>query len=183
MHNDNVIDRQARSLARGRDVLLLCAARPDGCSFSTCAAATGLPAPTLSRLLRSLVGLGWLAHDGVRYRLTDSTRSWARRLLGPLRAGDLLRPVVQDLATTTGDSAAFYEIVDGRVVLQAKCEMPDGTHYMHEGGQVPELCRHGFAQLWMAHLDEPERLRRLRDAAHPPCDEEDFLRACTRMRL
>ncbi|MFW5829846.1 MAG: IclR family transcriptional regulator domain-containing protein [Planctomycetota bacterium] len=182
MSNDIVTDRQARALARARAVLLLCAGQTEGCSFSACAAATELPAPTLSRLLRSLVALGWIAHEADRYRVTDVTRAWARRLLGPVGIVELLRPVVQSLATTTGESAAFYEVVEGRVVLQAKYEMPDGTHYMHEGGQVPEVCRHGFAQLWMAHLDDNERLRRLRDTAHPPADEERFLRACVRMR-
>jgi IclR family transcriptional regulator, acetate operon repressor len=182
MSNDNVTDRQARALERARDVLLLCARQAEGCSFSACAEETGLPAPTLSRLLRSLVGLGWVAHEGDRYRVTDATKAWVRCLLGPVSIVDLLRPMVQSLATATGESAAFYEVVDGRVLLQAKYEMPDGTHYMREGGQVPEVCRHGFAQLWMAHLDAHERLRRLRDTAHPPADEERFLEACARMR-
>jgi DNA-binding IclR family transcriptional regulator len=184
MTDDNVSgDRQASSLQRAMQILEVCAAAADGCSYSECASATGLPAPTLARLLRSLQSLAWLSHADGRYRPTASLREMARRLGRTVSRQDILRQHFRALAEQCQESAAYYEGVDQMVMLVMKHEMPDGVHYMPTGGRVPEICWHGFAQIWLAHLSPAQRDRLIAESPFAPRDgRRQFLSQLVGMR-
>ena len=113
----------------------------------------GLPAPTFARLLKALVASGVLMGSRNGYRLGPRFLGVARGALGGLSEGEHLRPVLDELARASGESAAFYARREGRCVLVAVHEMPDSPRYMPLGGTVPEATRHGFAMAAVMRAD------------------------------
>ncbi len=90
-------------------------------SFTEIARATGLPRPTAHRLIRALQGHGLLALDErAGYRIGPRILGLAAAGLreDPLRA--IAHPVLQDLSTTTGESAQLYvRVADQRVCVDS----------------------------------------------------------------
>jgi DNA-binding IclR family transcriptional regulator len=147
------MSRQEESLARALQVLRLLSARKDGAKFSELAVERGrMPAPTLSRLLRSMTALGLVVREAAhgRYRLGAEATSLARTLLDSQPHQLLVQPVIEALARATEQSAAYYEPDGAELVLLAKAEVPHSFHYIDIFGRVPELTRHGFGQVYLA---------------------------------
>jgi DNA-binding IclR family transcriptional regulator len=144
-------DRLPQSLDRA--LLVIDALAEGAMGFSALRARLkGLPAPTLSRLLRALAAAGAVVKGSAGYGLAPRAVRLARRVAGGQSPAEAVEPLLADLAAGTGDSAACYGWREGRVTLLAKREVPESFHYMAVGGEVPELTRHGFAQALVGQL-------------------------------
>jgi DNA-binding IclR family transcriptional regulator len=145
-------DRLAQALDRSL-AIIDCLAEGE-LSFGALRERSGdLPPPTFTRLVKALVASGILAGGKNGYRLAPRFLQTARGTIGGLGEGDLLKPVLAELAEATGESAAFYALRQGRVILVATHEMPESQRYMLPGGSVPEATRHGFVMAAVMRSD------------------------------
>ena len=135
------------------------AAEPDGAGTTDVARATGLPRPSVHRLLTSL------ETEGLLERLPESGR-WVLGpelyLLGTAAAqrydvSGLAQPVVRRLSMATGESA-FFSVLRGEetiCLLREDGSFPIRSHVLHEGIRFPlGVASAGLAIL--AHLPDAE---------------------------
>lgn len=126
----------------------------DGVGFTQLRRELGdLPAPTLARLLRVLVEEGWVRKTAAGlYACGSAFSSVAERIVRLLPdSGKIMTPVVQALAETTGESAAYAEWAGRGFVFRAKQEMPESFHYIPVGRVNPDLWVNGFGRVCLAH--------------------------------
>ncbi len=104
-------------------------------------AATGLPRPTVYRLLHQLIAVGAVRRDGTRYRLGESLLGLAARVTPERRLRIAARRPMAELAAATGaavtltasigDQAVYLEMVEPRNALAFTPELgapvPPGT--------------------------------------------------------
>jgi len=148
-------------------VLLEAAAQAGGVQFGDAAVALGSGPSTISRLLKALAAAGMLVRgaDG-RYRTTPRLQ----RLASPAAPADLAIEggrVAEELAATTGESAAVFVPVDDGVRLEAKCEPSERFRYMPLAGVNRDCLGHGFCRLraaWWGGSVRRDRTTRLGSA-------------------
>ncbi len=117
----------------------------------------GLPAATLSRLLKALLASGQIAGGPRGYRLTPLAQQHAEAVLVAVRAAESVAAPVQKLAQVSGESAAFYAWDNGRVLLRATQVVADSAAYAPLGSRVPELTRHGFAMACVVGFNQAQQ--------------------------
>src|SRR4051812_37735554 len=88
----------------------------DGRTLANLAELVQLPKPTLHRLLKIMVGLGYVdrADDG-GYRLTDKFRNLATADAGDERLVALALPILKDLHQQTGETVNLGALRQDRV--------------------------------------------------------------------
>lgn len=104
------------------------------------AEATGIPGPTVHRLLKQLIEAGAIRREGTRYRLGASLLELGARVTPESRLRAVARRPLAELAAATGAAvslsatiggdAVFLETVDARVplgLLEAGSRVPPGT--------------------------------------------------------
>jgi DNA-binding IclR family transcriptional regulator len=136
----------AATLSRST-LLLEAAARSGGLHFGDATLALGSGPSTVSRLLKALAVAGLLTHgvDG-RYRTTPRLQ----RLASPASAVDIAvegARAAEELAASTGESAAVFVPVDDGVRLVSKCEPVERFRYMGLEGINRDSLAHGFCRL------------------------------------
>jgi DNA-binding IclR family transcriptional regulator len=177
---------QSKSLAplrRGIAVLRLLAGKARWYSFSELQSEAGnLPAPTLSRLLKTLVeeGLVERSSESGRYRQGPTLLDLAHLALGSLPKARMLQPVLNALADETGQSAAFFELDSDAITMVAKAERPNSCHFIDVGARNVDLARHGFARAILAFMPESDALHLAKHAPLPAEGGEKRLRSVYR---
>ena len=155
-----------QSVGRAFEILEVIAAHGGELSLSEIAAAVGLPAPSAHRLLRTLVGLGYLRQE------TSRRYALAPRLI---RLGDAASrqfgawgyPVLTSLMEAIGESANMA-ILDGTNAIYV-AHVP-GRHSMRmftEVGKRVPLHATGVGKALLAQLPDDEILRILELAGMP----------------
>ncbi|MBB5167612.1 DNA-binding IclR family transcriptional regulator [Mycobacterium sp. AZCC_0083] len=105
------------------------------------AAATGIPRPTVYRLLQQLVTVGAIRRDGTRYRLGATPLGLGARAMSERRLRVVARRPLAELSAATGAAVClsatiegggvFLDMVDARVPLGYSVEpgdrVPPGT--------------------------------------------------------
>lgn len=92
-----------------RSVAIIDAVDAGARSFTAIAEATGLTKPTAHRLINALQAHGLLMHvDGVGYTLGPRFLALASTAVRELPLRQLARPFLEELATSTGESAQLY---------------------------------------------------------------------------
>ena len=104
------------------------------------AEATGIPGPTVHRLLKQLIEVGAVRREGTRYRLGASLLELGARVTPERRLRAVARRPLAELAATTGAAvslsatiggdAVFLDTVDARVPLglpEPGSRVPPGT--------------------------------------------------------
>lgn len=121
------------SLDRLFDLLEYLSSRRGGVSFGELKE-RGYTAPTLSRLLKDLAARDMVmkTNEGL-YRLGPGTLSLARTLLGRAGREETMKPLVDELARRSGESAAYYEMKGEDIQLLVKREMAESFHYISRG--------------------------------------------------
>lgn len=163
--------QQLPALRRGIDVLRTLALNTGWTSFSHIQQALGgVPAPTMSRLLKVLVDeeLVERSEDHGRYRRGPALLDLAHLVLGSLPKARMLQPLLDSLADATGQSAALFEFDSDAIVMVAKAERPNSCHFIDVGARNTDLGRHGFARTILAHMREGDGARVAAHAPHPP---------------
>jgi DNA-binding IclR family transcriptional regulator len=165
-------------LRRGFDVLRHLAANQEGIPFNRLADLTGLPAPTLSRILKVLVDEGMISKNGV-YALGQEFIALARLATGAASRAELLQGLLENLGRATGESAAYYEFRGLDITCIAKAEQSESFHYMAIGNLNSRVLLNAFGQVCIAFLDADEQKQVLGKADPGPC----IPRADFRVRL
>lgn len=162
--------RSVQSLTRALDLLDHLADVGGRASLSELAAASGLPAPTIHRLLATLVAGGHVRREaGRRYalgprlvRLGDA----AGRVLG-----DGVRPVLAELVAATGESANLAGLDGDTAVYLAQVPSPHPMRMFTEvGRRVPLHCT-GVGKALLSTMEATAvalLLERTGMAAHTP---------------
>ena len=155
----------APGIRKALAIIRLLAVQTDGLGFNQMRSdLDGLPASTLSRLLRVLVEEGWVRHaaDG-RYQLGPGAWQTIDRAVA-LRADDeaLIAAAVEALAAATGESAAFTVWAGDGFLFRYKHEMPESYHYLPLGQLGTDVFVNGFGTVNCAWQDDDEIMRQIR---------------------
>ncbi|KJE21222.1 transcriptional regulator, IclR family [Frankia torreyi] len=144
-----------QSVQRALDILEVVEAAGGGCSISAMAAATGLPLPTIHRLVQTLTTRGYLR------RLPDRRYCLGSRLV-PLGAGanallgERAAPILRELADGLGESANLAVLAGERAEYVAQAP---GVYSMRTftevGRRVPLHCT-GVGKALLSTLGDDE---------------------------
>jgi DNA-binding IclR family transcriptional regulator len=149
------------SLRRGLDVIRAFRAEDGPLSRQEIVQRTGLPRATASRLIHTLVTLGYLVRrdDIGRYQPGTPLLSLGHALLGALRLRDTARPLMQALADRL-DASVALAIGEGLDMLYLEqCAGRDAELRQGIGSLVPMASTAiGRAYLWAVPTPERERL-------------------------
>ncbi len=128
-------------------------------TFTEVAAATGLPRPTVHRLLRALVALGFLSRpDGRGYGPGPRLLRLAASALGEPPLRDLARPALERLARETGESAQLYvRAGDRRICVDAVESRHELRTIVEVGASLP-LTAGSAGKVFLAWAEDAERL-------------------------
>ncbi len=183
------------ALSRGLAVLAELAAAPDGRSVQQVADALGLPKSAAHRILVTLVSDGWARQDPSTggYRLTLRLAALGLGQLARHTLIDLARPVLADLATTSGELVRL-SLVDGdRLVWVAKAQgATAGLRYDPDPGPEAHLASTANGLAWLAGFGDERALELVlrQGLAGPgergpqaPATIEEFLRRLRRARV
>ncbi|HBC85725.1 MAG TPA: hypothetical protein DCZ94_02095 [Lentisphaeria bacterium] len=101
---------------------------------------------TLTRLLKSMLDEALLAKsdDSRNYQTGEKAKRLASAILGKVSIAETIRPALDELSETSGESALFTEFENDAIRLLVKSEVADGFHYMDENGVNPNISTHAF---------------------------------------
>lgn len=155
-----------QSIARAFQVLGVMADADGELTISELAEASGLPLPTIHRIVRTMLDLGY-AHQLTNRRYTLGPRliglgDRASRVLG-VRAGADLRSLAEEIGET-----ANMAVLDGeRAVYTAQVPSRHSMRMFTEVGRRVHLHSTGVGKALLAQLDDDEVRRLLRSAGTP----------------
>jgi DNA-binding IclR family transcriptional regulator len=135
-------DRQfASNLARGLEVLRAFTPTDAMLGNRDIAERTGLPKATVSRLTYTLTMLGYLAHveQHQKYRLGSGVLSLGYPMLASLRARQIARPFMEQIARDTGCTINLGMRDRLSVVYIDTCRVDDGNIYQPDIGSTRPL--------------------------------------------
>jgi DNA-binding IclR family transcriptional regulator len=123
----NVADG-SQAVVRALELVIAVGAHPDGVRLSDLAAETGLPAPTIHRLLRALGGTGFTLQDPTTklYALGPRISALANQMAGGERLKVVARPILERLAAQTNETV-FLAALDSDEVVITDCIVADAT--------------------------------------------------------
>jgi len=176
-----------QSLSRAFDLLELLADAGGAMTISDLATASGLPLPTIHRLMRSLVEGGYVRQDPSR-----------RYALGPrlIRLGEVagsslgswVKPYLSELVQQIGETANLAMLEGDAVVYLAQVPSPHAMRMFTEvGRRVMPHCT-GVGKALLSGLDDTEVLQLVRrtglpaHTAHTVTTETALLRELARVR-
>lgn len=183
------------ALSRGLAVLAELAAAPDGRSVQQVADALGLPKSAAHRILVTLVSDGWARQDPSTggYRLTLRLAALGLGQLARHTLIDLARPVLADLATTSGELVRLGLVDGDRLVWVAKAQgATAGLRYDPDPGPEAHLASTANGLAWLAGFGDERALELVlrQGLAGPgergpqaPATIEEFLRRLRRARV
>lgn len=145
-----------QSLDRALSILDVLRLSEGGLSLGDVAARAGLPKSTTHRLLATLERRALVARDaeaGV-YRLATKTYE-------PVGAGPGVRQVLEDLATTSGETANLGALIGDEVLYVDRADSPHALRWqLGVGSRVPAYCS-ALGKAMLAFLPAAEARRRL----------------------
>lgn len=149
------------ALQRGFEVLgCFAAARGQPLGNAEVAAATGIPRPTVSRLIATLVTLGHLkpSREGDRYVLAAGVVKLAEAFLGAIDVRGFARPHLVALAEATGASA-FLGVREGddMLVVEAGRARSAVAVIGADIGTRMAIATSALGRAWLAGVDEATR--------------------------
>jgi DNA-binding IclR family transcriptional regulator len=149
-----------RTLSRGLDVLeALAAADEHGLGPSAISQQVGLDKATVTRLLGTLVGAGYVAQDDRtrRYRLTGKILWLAHCVTTRLDLRSVARPHLKALRDELGETVHLGVIEDLRVVYVDKLEGDNSIQLVSAVGQTMPLHSTSLGKAMLAALPQEER--------------------------
>jgi IclR family acetate operon transcriptional repressor len=154
-------------LRRGIDIIRLLASSSEGIPFNRLRSLCGLPAPTLSRVLKALVEER-MVEKGATYKLGRGFMDIAHTALGSISREEIIQPILDRLGIMTGESAGYFELEDTAIVIKAKSEQGQSWHYSDIGKRNERITRNGFGQVCIACISEKKQRQILKKASESP---------------
>jgi len=158
----NKADREVsgpRSLTRLLALFDALSASPDGLSLAELSTMLGSPKSSLLNLLRPLVTEAYLIHGGGFYRLGPSIFRLASRLLDSWQLLRTMRPFMEELAASTGESV-LLSVMDADKKLLTYVDIVHSSHpvrYQIAVGTVRPLYASTAGRLLVAYADRAWR--------------------------
>jgi IclR family acetate operon transcriptional repressor len=152
-----------KTLGRGLDVLRLFASVGPELSQTDIATASGLPLPTVYRLVRTLVAYDFLEPipPGRQYRLGSEMLRLAGPLLGRIGSPQGIHERLRDLSLATGETTNLATLVGAEIVY---LDGVTGTRFLTPqatiGLRIEAHCT-ALGKSLLAQLDDDEILERL----------------------
>lgn len=145
-------------VTRCLEAVEILASHPDGLALGELAERMRVPKSAGHRLLTTLVERDWVVQDPVtrHYRLTMRLTSLGLTFLSSTHLPDVAQPVLDRLASTTGELARMTVAEDGRLIWVAKAQGARwGLRYDVETGGEPRLWCTATGHAWLAtHGDD-----------------------------
>lgn len=158
--HDLSTDRQfSMNLARGMEVLRAFTTAEAVLGNREIADRTGLPKPTVSRLTYTLTLLGYLSRDpGLKkYRLGPGVLSLGHPLLASMRARQIARPLMEQLARQTGCSVNLGMRDRGNVVYIDAVRADSANLHLPDIGSTRPLLVSSIGRALILACPPPER--------------------------
>ncbi len=151
-------------------LLEVIAAKDEPYSLQRLVAETGLPKPTLHRMLQQLEGAGLLQRDGDGRQYSTGVR--LRRLAENLLLNDSLHgarhAVLRHLVEEVGESCNITALSGSEVMYLDRVETAAPLRfYLHPGSRVPAHCS-ASGKIFLAQMSPAQRQRLL---AHAPLEK------------
>jgi DNA-binding IclR family transcriptional regulator len=150
-------------------LLEVIASRDQLFSLQTLVEATGLPKPTLHRMLQQLEGAGLLQResDGRHYSMAARLRRLAETLLLNDSHHGARHAVLRHLVAEVGESCNITALSGSEVVYLDRVETAAPLRfYLHPGSRVPVHCS-ASGKVFLAQMSREQRTRLL---AHAPLE-------------
>jgi len=150
-------DAEAPALDRGLALLEWLAEVPEPVRFNEVAAALALNPASTARLLRTLMGRGYVsqAADGT-YRVGERAGAWGRAASW-LRLRQEAEPVLASLVEATGNTALAFGYSGSHVQSLAKCVHPDAPAMQPVGHVSDQWLGGPWGWIALAAMDEAAR--------------------------
>jgi len=160
MTDDDDRSGMVSALERGFTVLECFAASRRALGNREVAQLTGIPRPTVSRLIATLVALGQLrpAMEGEKYELASGVVRLAQAFLGAIDVRQFARPHVAALSEATGASA-FLGVRDGddMLVIEGARSRSAALLMGADIGTRMALATSALGRAWLAGVDASTR--------------------------
>lgn len=149
------------SIVHAMSVLEALADRPSGMSVSDLSALVDLNKGSIARVLITLQSTGHVLQDPVteRYHLSLQTVSLANRHMDKLGFPELIQPVLNDLAATTGELAQLAAADSDALYVIAKAEGVNRIRVESLLGQQIALHASSTGKAWLSGLSRERLLR------------------------
>ena len=152
----SIATQRVESVERALSILEAFSDGTSGLTLAEIAQRSGLYPSTILRLAASLATFGYLTrdHNGI-FRLGPALWRLGSLYQSSFDLSTYVRPVLRDLVTASGETAAFY-IKSGarRVCLYREHAPRSFRHHVEEGAELP-LDRGASARILMAFSGEP----------------------------
>ena len=148
-----------RSLTRLLALFDALSASPDGMTLAELSVTLGSPKSSLLNLLRPLVTEAYLIHGGGFYRLGPSIFRLASRLLDTWQLLRIMRPFMEELAASTGESV-LLSVMNAEKKLLTYVDIVHSAHpvrYQIAVGTVRPLYASTAGRLLVAYADRAWR--------------------------
>lgn len=171
---DPAADRPLQSVGRAFEVLEVLARAGGELSLSEIAAETGKPAPSVHRLVQSLVQLGYLRREpSRRYVLAPAL---IRLGEGAARQfGSWARPVLADLVEELGESANMAILEGSQALYVSHVPGRHGMRMFTEVGRRVALNASGVGKALLAQLPREEAVRLLTLGGMSPATDQTIV--------
>ncbi len=157
---------RVEALAKGLRILSLFDEQRPSWRVSDLTAATGLPMPTVYRVVMTLVSEGYLDHlPNGEYRPGVRTLTLGTAALRSLDLVGIATPKLTDLGQRTGETVNLAVLSGDRVLYLVRLRNSDlVTANIQVGSTLPAV-HTSIGKLLLAHLDEAELETRITDAS------------------
>jgi len=162
--------RAPRSATRIPQVLRLLADAPDGATLSTLSKSNGTPKSSLLALLRALTQTGFVQRRDGRYAIGPESIKLASAIVAQRRFPDIAIPVVDALATASGESAFLAQLADDapEAVYIYRADSASALRFIAEVGAREPLYSSAVGRVLLAFQPKPWRETYLRAARLTP---------------
>jgi IclR family transcriptional regulator, pca regulon regulatory protein len=159
---------RVEALAKGLRLLSLFDEQRPTWRVSDLAASTGLPMPTVYRVVMTLTAEGYLDHlPGGEYRPGVRTLTLGTAALRSLDLVALATPKLQRLGQTTGETVNLAVLTGDRVLYLVRLRNSDlVTANIQVGSTLPAV-HTSIGKLLLAYLDEADLHARITEASFP----------------
>ncbi|GAA4389291.1 allantoin degradation transcriptional regulator AllR [Tsukamurella soli] len=155
-----------QSVERAFELLELIARGGGECSLSELSTGTPLPPPTIHRLLRTLVGIGYVRQlPNRRYAL--GPRLIRLGEVANRQLGAVARPVLHTLVDELAESAGLAVLDGDMVIYAAQVPSPHSMRTNNEVGRRVNLHNSGVGKAVLAELDDARIVRLVTQAGFP----------------
>ena len=149
-----------QSIERAFDLLEMLAEAGGALGLSELAASSGLPLPTVHRLMRTLVNRGYVRQEASRRYTLGSRLIWLGETSSRM-LGTSLRPFLAQLVRETGETANLAMLDGDEVVYIAQVPSPHSMRMFTEPGRPGAAHGTAVGKALLAQLLPPEQARSL----------------------